>query len=264
MIDLDKIRQKVQQMSGNKKSDLWSPKPASDGKPKEYSVRILPWPDGNDGQPFKERSFYYNVGTGGVGKPILAPSQFKQEDPIQDLINKLRSDGSPGALEMCKKLYPKRRYYAPVLVRDEEGEGVRLWSFGKQVANELLQAILGDFGDITDPTSGRDIKVTALKVAGKSFSETKVMPRVKSTPLGTDKQMKEWLSKVPSLEEIYTLTPVDEIEKRVNDLINGPSSSEGTEVKQTKQKSSSAELTMDDTSNMEDVFSQLDSISSED
>ena len=36
------------------------------------------------------------------------------------------------------------RTYVPVLVRGAEGEGVKLWGFGKQVYTELL-------GFITDP-----------------------------------------------------------------------------------------------------------------
>lgn len=257
MVDFDKIKKKVEQLSGNRKSVIWSPKPG-----KEYNIRILPWPDDNDGQPFKERSFYYNIGN---GRAILAPSQFGEADPIQDLINKLRNEGSPESMELAKQFYPKRRYYAPVIIRGEESEGVKLWSFGKQIANELLQHMLGDFGDITDPKAGRDVKIVCTQAPGRQFSETKVTPRVATSALATTKQTTEWIASVPNLDEVYTRTSYDEIEKRVNDHISGNSgaSSDGTEVK-TQRASTSATVSSDESDNIEDVFSKLEAVASED
>ena len=55
---------------------------------------------------------------------------------------------------------PKLRTFVPVIVRGEEGEGVRFWGFGKTVYQEILGYIADpDYGDITDPTSGRDLTI---------------------------------------------------------------------------------------------------------
>ena len=55
---------------------------------------------------------------------------------------------------------PKLRTFVPVIVRGEEGEGVRFWGFGKTVYQEILGYITDpDYGDITDPTSGRDLTI---------------------------------------------------------------------------------------------------------
>ena len=118
-IDFDKIKQKVAQLSGQgRKTNLWWPEIV-----KDYVVRILPWPDGNDGQPFKERAFYYNIGG---SKSILAPMQFNKPDPIQTLITKLRNEGTPTSMELAKQLYPRRKYFAPTIVRGEEDQGPKL------------------------------------------------------------------------------------------------------------------------------------------
>ena len=54
----------------------------------------------------------------------------------------------------------KLRTFVPVVVRGEEGEGVRFWGFGKTVYQEILGYIGDpDYGDITDPTSGRDLTI---------------------------------------------------------------------------------------------------------
>ena len=170
-IDFDAIRKKLNALSGqNKKSSVtWRPEEG-----KDYNVRIVPIPN-NGGQPFVDRWYYYGIG-GEKASAILAPYQFGKKDPIQDLITKLREDDSDASKELAKKLYPKMRTYAAVIVRGEEEKGVRLWSFGKMIYQDLLKLMLDeDYGDITDPESGRDIKVTVTKQPGKTFADTKTL-----------------------------------------------------------------------------------------
>jgi hypothetical protein len=239
MVDFDKIREKVAQLSGNRKTSFWVPQEG-----KEYNIRILPWPDGNDGQPFKERAFYYNI-AGGRG--ILAPSQFHKEDPVQELINKLRQSGTPKDLELAKQFYPKRRYFAPVIVRGSEEEAPKLWSLGKQIASDILQAMLGDFGDVTDLKEGRDLKIICTKAPGKQFADVKVQPRLQATAAGTAKQIKEWMAAIPNLDEIYTEMDYATIAKRVQDHLTNAAAP----TKESKSVSGIAE----DESDIDDVTS---------
>jgi hypothetical protein len=215
-IDFDAIRKKLGQLSGtnSRRNVMWRPEEGE-----EHTVRLLSFKD-NDGQPFKERWFYYNIGN---NPGLLAPKQFGKPDPIQDLINTLREDGSKESYELAKKLYPKMRCYAPVIVRGEEDKGVRLWSFGKTVYQSLLNIMLDeDYGDITCPTEGRDVKVVCTKPPGRMWATTTVRPRGKASELSTDAgQIKEWVDNVPDLDQLYTLKPADELEKIVNDWLNG-------------------------------------------
>jgi len=222
-IDFDAIRRKVAQLSGTarKGSAFWRPEEG------DHTIRIVPYTD-NDGQPFKERWFYYNVGE---NRGILAPKQFGKPDPIQELINKLRDEGSAESAELCKRLYPKMRGYAPVVVRGAEEKGVQLWSFGKMVYQDILNIMLDpDYGDITDPLEGRDIKVSLSKPPGQQWSKTSVMPRGKASKLSSKaKEIETWTSSIPDLDEIYKLESYEEIEKKVNDWLNGSADSdEGT------------------------------------
>lgn len=220
-IDLDAIRKKLNQLSGNssKRNVMWRPQEGE-----ETTVRLLSFPD-NDGQPFKERYFYYNIGN---NPGLLAPYQFGKQDPIQELINKLRDDGSKESYELAKKLYPKMRCYAPVLVRGEEDRGVRIWAFGKTVYQSLLNIMLDeDYGDITDPLDGRDVKVVCTKAPGRMWASTEVRPRGKSSRLAEDaSRAKTFLSEVPDLDDLYTLKSYEELEKIVNDWLNGNEESE--------------------------------------
>ena len=224
-IDLDAIRKKLNQLSGNssKRNTMWRPQEGE-----ETTVRLLSFPD-NDGQPFKERWFYYNIGN---NPGLLAPNQFGKPDPVQELINKLRDDGSKESYELAKKLYPKMRCYAPVLVRGEEDKGVRIWAFGKTVYQSLLNIMLDeDYGDITDPSDGRDVKVVCTKAPGRMWASTEVRPRGKSSALSSDTgQAKSWIDSVPDLDDLYTLKSYEELEKIVNDWLNGTDSDESEDL----------------------------------
>jgi len=215
-IDFDAIRKKLERLNGNNRnrSTMWKPEEGE-----EYSVRLLSFPD-NDGQPFKERWFYYNI-PGQRG--ILAPYQFGKPDPIQELINKLKEEGSKESYELCKKLYPKMRTYAAVVVRGQEDKGVQLWAFGKMVYQTLLGIMLDeDYGDITDPLEGRDIKVICTKQPGKQWATTEIRPRGKSTKLNTKaKESKAWIDNIPTLDGLFTMKTYEELEKIVNDWLNG-------------------------------------------
>jgi hypothetical protein len=224
-IDIEAIKKKFGALSGNNKrgSNNWKPKEGE-----EYTVRLLSFPS-NDGQPFKDFWFYYNIGN---NPGLLAPYQFSKPDPIQELINKLREDGSKESYELAKKLYPKMRCYAPVLVRGEEDKGVQIWSFGKQVYQTLLGIILDeDYGDITDPLEGRDVRITCNRPAGKKYAETSVMPKGKSTALHTNPaQAKKWIDSIPDPNTMFECKSYDELSKIVNDWIaGGAESGDGTE-----------------------------------
>ena len=179
-IDLAAIRKKLGQLSGqnSKKNTMWRPEEGA-----ETTVRLMAYPN-NDGQPFKELMFYYNIGN---NPGLLAPYQFDKPDPIQELITKLRDEGSKESYELAKKLYPKMRCYAPVVVRGEEEKGVRLWAFGKTVYQTLLNYMLDeDYGDITDPHEGRDVRISCQKNPGQQWATTDVRPRGKDSPLSED------------------------------------------------------------------------------
>ena len=223
-IDLDAIRNKLNQLSrqNSRRNTNWRPQEGE-----ESNVRILSFPD-NDGQPFKERWFYYNIGN---NPGLLAPYQFGKPDPIQELITKLRDDASKESYELAKKLYPKMRCYAPVVVRGEEEKGVRIWAFGKTVYQTLLNIMLDeDYGDITDPKTGRDVKVVCTKPPGRMWATTEVRPRGKQSPLAEDaSKAKGWMDSIPDLDGMFTLKSYEELEKIVNDWLNGDSDDDDRE-----------------------------------
>ena len=259
-VNLEALQKKLNQLSGtnSRKNTMWRP---PEGE--ETTIRIIAFPD-NDGQPFKERYFYYNIGN---NPGLLAPYQIGKPDPFQELITKLRSDDSKESYELAKKLYPKMRSYAAVIVRGEEDRGVRLWSFGKMVYQDLLKIMLdSDYGDITDVKEGFDIKVSCTKQPGRMWAETSVRPRPKSTALSDEKkQIKEWIGSIPDLDEMYSCKSYEELEKIINAWLEDPSDSSGTSRgSNSSSRSSSYEKTEPATSStmkdLDDAFADLESL----
>jgi hypothetical protein len=260
-IDLAAIRKKLGQLSGqnSKKNTMWRPEEGA-----ETTVRLMAYPN-NDGQPFKELMFYYNIGN---NPGLLAPYQFDKPDPIQELITKLRDEGSKESYELAKKLYPKMRCYAPVVVRGEEEKGVRLWAFGKTVYQTLLNYMLDeDYGDITDPHEGRDVRISCQKNPGQQWATTDVRPRGKDSPLSEDSsKSKQWLDNIPDVNNLFELKTYEDLERIINEWLNG----DEEEVKETtrggfNQKTTQADDNSPDAINgkyksLDDAFADLDSL----
>jgi len=257
-LDLAAIRAKLDRLSGanRNRNTKWKP---TEGE--KHTVRIISFP--NDGSvpdglhQFRELQWYYNIP--GVNYGIIAPFQFGKPDPVQELITKLREEGSKESYEMAKKLYPSNRIYAAVIVRGQEDEGVKIWGFGKTVYQKILQIMLDeDYGDITDPLEGRDITVTCTKPPGKQYASTDIMPRPKITPLSKDsKQAQEWIENVPTVDSLYELQSYDKISGFLDAWINGDEgeeASEGTEMPTSGTSSSSSSTSY---SNLDDAFADL-------
>ena len=117
-----------------------------------------------------------------------------------------------------------------MIVRGEEDKGVRIWSFGKTVYQSLLNIMLDeDYGDITDPIEGRDVKVICTKAPGRQWAMTEVRPRGKQSKLHENAtSAKEWITSIPDIDEIYTCKTSDELEKIVNDWLNSDEESTGS------------------------------------
>jgi len=260
-IDLAAIRKKLGQLSGqnSKKNTMWRPEEGS-----ETTVRLLAYPN-NDGQPFKELMFYYNIGN---NPGLLAPYQFDKPDPIQELITKLRDEGSKESYELAKKLYPKMRCYAPVVVRGEEEKGVRLWAFGKTVYQTLLNYMLDeDYGDITDPHEGRDVRVNCQKNPGQQWATTDVRPRGKDSPLSEDSsKSKQWLDNIPDVNDLFELKSYEELERIINQWLNA----DEEESNETSRGGSFQKTNQDDDNSpdaingkyksLDDAFADLDAL----
>jgi hypothetical protein len=93
--------------------------------------------------------------------------------------------------------------------------GVRYWSFGKTVFQELLSYIDDeDYGDITDALSGRDVTIeyTPQEKSDTNFAKTKVKMKPKQTPLSEDEdQAQLWLTEQPVFNTLFKTHTYEEL-----------------------------------------------------
>ena len=94
--------------------------------------------------------FYYGIGSKRV---MASPSNWGEKDPIMEFAKQLTSNTNDKEnWRLAKKARSKNTYLLLLLViRGEEGEGVKLWQFGKEVYQEFLNMAADDeIGDYTD------------------------------------------------------------------------------------------------------------------
>ena len=197
-IDMNKMRARqtaLKNKGGDGNNQFWRPQEG------EQTIRIV---TPADGDPFRDFWFHYEVGD---EKGFLSPKRnFGEDCPLDSYVRALWKDGSEESKRMARKLGARQRFFAPVVVRGEESEGVKVWGFGKRAYETLLGLVLNpEYGDVTDPESGTDLVVTYTKPAGASFPETKITPRRKSSPLHKDSEKATaLLESVPDFDEVFT------------------------------------------------------------
>jgi len=232
-IDLDKIKAKLTNLSqsNNRKNYQWKPQPG------KQQVRIVPYKHQPD-NPFIELYFHYGINN----RTYLSPKSFGRPDPIVEFAEKLTRSGDKDDYRMGRSLMPKMRTFVPVIVRDEEAEGVRFWGFGKEVYQELLGVIADpDYGDITDPTNGRDITIEFLSAeeAGRSFPKTNIRVKPNTSPVSENKNIVDSVANNQAeITEIYQELSYDELKDALEKWVSGESGEDAPPAESAEETSS--------------------------
>lgn len=211
-MDLSQIRKKLaeledkqaQQKSSNKNQFIWKPTPGKN------LIRILPYKYRPE-NPFLELSFHYEV----AGRTVVSPTSIDgtAPDPILEFVEKLARTGDKDDFKMSRKIAPKQRTFVPIIVRGQEEKGVLYYGFGQTIFTELLKIIDDpDYGDITDPRTGRDITIeyeaptdknkygsTTIRV--KPNTSPILSPEAGQTPEG--KALMESIRNMPSIADVF-------------------------------------------------------------
>ena len=219
-MDINAIKQKLQAMqnqgngqssNNNRPNYFWKP---SEGTSK---VRILPSAFNAD-TPFSEMKMYYGIGS----KMMVSPLNWGEKDPIAEFVKQIRQSNSSEHWKMAKALDPKIRIYAPVIVRGQESEGVKLWGFGKMVYESLLSFILDEeIGDYTDAYNGRDIKINVVRDPQGGYPKTTVQPSMNQSPVLEDAAMaEEVLRTQPNPLEVFKPLTFDQMKLNLQNYLN--------------------------------------------
>ena len=209
-IDFSKMKAKLDALEskggGKNNNVFWKPEVGT------HNIRILP---AEDGDPVKELHFHYNVERGGVMCP---KRNFNDACPICEFATSLFREGTPDSQEQAKKLFVTQRYYAPSIIRGKEERGPVLWSFPKSAYKAIIETILDeDYGDVTDPKKGFDLKVTYVSKnfgSGDRVVFDSLQARPKPTALsGEDSTSAEWMGHEIDVYKIFDRKTPDEVQK---------------------------------------------------
>ena len=239
-MDLNLIKNKLSalQSSGQKKEKVdytltqWKPK--GEGK---YQIRVVP--SKLDKQnPFKEVLVHY-----GYAKfPIYALTNWGEKDPIVEFAKQLRGTNDRDNWSLAKKLDPKMRIFAPIIVRGEEDKGVRLWEFGKEIYLQLLGlAEDEDYGDFTDINEGFDFTLEAVMgdIGGRQGLKSSIRPKRKTSVLSEDiTQIETWLEDQPDILEMQSKfkKSFDDLKTVLTNFLNPEDEEEETQMEPVKDE----------------------------
>ena len=227
MSNIDLIKQRLNKLqsksTGNfEKIDystlFWKPKLG------KSIVRIVPRKANKD-YPFVEVPFHqYNV----FKKSVYSLANFGEKDPVEQLVKELYTENTEEAKELARKIKPRTKFYAQVLVRGEEGLGVRLWEFNKTTYEKLLGIMADDdFGDVADITEGTDLTVEgyndSIKIGKRdvTYIAVNITPKRNISPLSDSAEtVKNYLDNQKDILEIYKKYTYDEIKGMLKTYLN--------------------------------------------
>jgi hypothetical protein len=212
-MNINAIKQRLNSLQNtSKKTDaLWKPKPG------KYVLRIVPYKFDKE-NPFIELLFHYNINN----KTYLSPASFGRPDPILEFAEKLKRLGDTENWKAGKKMEPKLRTFAPVVIRGQESEGVKFWGFGKTVYQEILAIIADpDYGDITDENDGRDVVIEIVEEAGKTYPETRIRVKPNVTKLTENPELEnKLLNEQTEITDIYSELSYAELKGVLENWLN--------------------------------------------
>lgn len=230
-IDVSEIKRKLEALKNNKslnsssesKLKFW--KPEGDGK-----IRFIVKPDNDD--PVKEYNWHYPK----KGTSFLCnkKSYGHESCPICDAGSFLWNSYVEGGKtndelkEAAKKLFASPRYYTTVIVRGKENDGVFLYGYGKEVAQDFMTTLVNPDYDnsVLDPQKGRDFDLRITQKAGNgnntyrsvsitaSPKETPILPENSSLSLG------ELYEEIPDMDHLFKESDEDKMNEVLNEYLD--------------------------------------------
>lgn len=147
--------------------------------------RILPTGDDND-FAMELTTFWLSKDAG----EVISPVTFGEPCPVMEKYQELKESKDPEDANLAKKLVPRRKYVIPVVMyKDGKGSEIDTDNSNKllQITGGIYQEIIDlyldedEWGDMTDPKEGYDLKQTRTGTGQKDTNYT--ISACKNTPL---------------------------------------------------------------------------------
>ena len=184
----------------------------------QRTIRILPTIDGSS--PFKE-VWFHEINVDGKWQKFYDPGKNDNErSPLNEVYDELMSTGRESDKQLATQYKARKFYIVKVIDRDHEEDGVKFWRFKHNYKQDgILDKIIPIWrnkGDITDPTTGRDliIELTKSKTpAGKEYTSVSTIMYDDPTPVHEEKtQGDTWINDELTWLDVYSKKPVEYLE----------------------------------------------------
>lgn len=206
--------------------------------PKEGTMRVRLVSQGPDKEIGLEIIQFYDPKLGG----IISPASFDEPCPFMDKFKELKSSDDEEDQAIAKMLTPRRRYLVGgTLYKDEKGKEIdpdnvrKAILIPRSVYQDIIDLYLDedDWGDMTDPNDGYDIKITR---SGSGKMDTTYS--VTACPKKDKQPLAKYIEEV-DLEEMVRkqMLSYDELEDKLNEFLNGANTEEEDDEDKPKKKS---------------------------
>lgn len=247
-LNIAKLKEEAERLKGNKTTgnnsflDNIVLMPEGSGI---VSVRILPGKS-EDELPFVATRIHKINDRNYHCSRVLTGDMWRGDCPLCSLYNHLWKEAdqltASGNIREAEKkknearaLKPNERYYYNAIVIGKEEEGPKILSVGKRLHKKIITAIFGDtelgedsLGDITDRTTGRNLKIVKEVTPGAEFPNyDRSQFASQSTTVGTSAQYNSWMDTLHDLTTLRAVKSFEEMEKEVKIYLGLETASRG-------------------------------------
>ncbi len=227
MVDFkERLRKKLDELKNPKLKQRRTWSPPKDGSPANIRLLAYPYSSDPDAEPFVELWFHYGVG-GNFG--ILCPKHNVGSNPcaICDNVSDLFNSKDEDNINMAKRIRAQMRAYAVMVDRADPTLTPKFWGFSKTNYIKLVEYLQDDdYEKPLDPVRGNDVIVSTVKVEGKSYPNTEVKMRPRTSPLGSSGEIEKVLANIPRIEEVFKPLSNAEIAQKLQEFVGGISPEE--------------------------------------
>lgn len=203
------------------------------------NVRRILWPKGDQDLCYSEGYMHFGLGPEGKSSAVCRKTNTSKETcPICDYIHQLQMSKNANDKKLAEAIKARKRVFMNVIDRDSGTEEIKVLPVGLTVQRAIVSILCDpDYGDITDPTEGRDI---TIKRSGQGLNtEYTVLPKPNTSPASTTLTPQQIEENMADLEAFWAIPSIEDMEK----LIYGTDDS--TDSDEPRNQSGMAKTTAD-------------------
>lgn len=186
---------------------------------KTYDLTDFPW---------RELGVHYGISSNDKDRVYCPKAMYNLPCPICETVEELKKSKVKDDLELAQKMRLQYRFQYLAIEKTNEAkakEGPKFWEISRTPHNKIIGIFQDtDYGDISDPEEGYDLKVTRVAFKMNEQDQYKILPAKKASPLLSLEDgdvdwdtMFGYLETLPNLSDDVSVFTYDELA----DLLEG-------------------------------------------